>query len=1006
MKRIVLMMSLAGAVLLASCVQQMPGPEVGRTATVSVGVGLSEMSTRAYADGTTAKQLQYAVYEVKDNNLVKIENTGTTEIDGDPYEGTKEMNNLKTQLSFSLLTGHKYGIVFWADSYGGATGAPYTVEFAEEGATMKVDYLKVKANDEKLDAFYAYEEITVNGDGSVSVQLTRPFAQINIGTNDFEKAKVLGGAPDQSYVTVPTYTTLDLKTGAVSGKATTPATYNAIPGQAEGVDPEKYPVEGYDYLAMAYVLVDNENESETIDVAFGWAASPATSGKERTVGSVPVRPNYRTNIYGSILTGSLDLDVEIVPGVGGEDNVMLTWDGETYTQPAYDAEKQTWTVKGADELAWLASQENKDFAGETIELQSDLDLAGKKFPAFAKGALRSGNGIAGGSTSFKGEFDGNGKTIKGFKAEAVKNGSEAAGFFSNIADGAVVKNVTFENVEIVSDIAEQAGIVGIVSGGATVENVKVMGGTIKSKEAAGGIVGRILKSGTVKDCENHANVSTTAHNVGGIVGAAYYNNEGMTITDCDNYGNVSGNYAAGGIVGLNTGDVSNCNNYGKSVVCNNASVGGIVGEQHASGSITGCTNYADITGGDGGTTGTYGAGGIVGWVRYDGNTANYPNLEPITVSDCTNEGKHITGVTGVGGIVGMWYCDGLCTRNTNLAESITASNQFVAGIVGGTQWTSDAVSSKGSKNYGDEKLEVSYNTTYTADDKITGGCKADFIYDNTSGAHTYIHDNKKAAITTVGGAEDFQSAFAGIKDGDIIVLSAGDFDCKTVTWPKNGVAVTIKGNGEDSKLTNLGYVPTDNCDVTLEDLNLFVEKGGSSTSFGFQNANSVTLKNVKVMGEFHTFSAKNAVFEGCYFVHDGVNAADRQGLWCDGYGKTVVKDCIFEVIPPDQPGNETKAILIYSTTNTDMGDVEVTNCTFKKGLTSAKACVEIHSENFTKAGTVTITGCTWDAETYKGGLWREIYNVQDDNHNKGDETTFYTVYVDGQLDQEAKDGKN
>ena len=346
-------------------------------------------------------------------------------------------------------------------------------------------------------------------------------------------------------------------------------------------------------------------------------------------------------------------------------------------------------------------------------------------------------------------------------------------------------------------------------------------------------------------------------------------------------------------------------------------------------------------------------------------------------------------------------------ENINFAETITASGSFAAGIVGNSQWT-EVDSQGGPKDAHTDglKLTVHDNVSYTAKSDIQAGGNTThlFVYINDSD-RTIEEKNTNPSMTTVGSAEDFQSAFADIKDGDIIVLSNGDFDGKSVTWPK-GVAVTIKGNGEESKLTNLGYVNTDGCDLTLENINLFVEKGGSNTSFGFQNANSVTLKNVKVMGEFHTFSAKSAVFEGCYFVHDGVNTADRQGLWCDGYGKTVVKDCTFEVIPPNQNGNETKAILIYSTSNTVMGDVEVTNCTFKKGLKSAKACVEIHSEKFTSAGTITITGCTYDAETYEGGLWREIYNVEDETHHKGDETKFYTVYVDGELKQAAEEGKN
>lgn len=962
MKKIILGMTAAVAMIAASCEKAPMDPVLdGKVATLSIDVGLPEMATRAYADGTTAKHLQYAVYEITGNDIQKVKVGTETENAENPYEGEKDLNNLATKLSFNLLTGHTYGIAFWADAYGkNGTEAPYSVKFGESGATMTVDYSKVKANDENLDAFYAYKEVKVNGDATVSVQLFRPFAQINIGTNDFKEAKALGGAPDHSNVTVPTYTTLDLMTGKASDETTAKFDYNFIPGQADGVAAEEYPVAGYDYLAMAYVLVDEGGE--TIEIKFGWAASPASAGKERTVGSVPVKRNYRTNIYGSILTSSLDLNVEIVPGVGGKDNVMLEWDGETFTQPAFDKETGTYTVNGADELAWLASQTQADFEGQTISLQNDLDLKGLEFPAFASGAKRSGNGLTTESTSFKGVFDGNGKTISGFKAKEVSDKSEAAAFFSNISEGAIVKDITFENVEIVSEKAEQAGIVGLVSGGAKVEGVKVMGGKIQSVEAAGGIVGRVLKNGTVKDCENHADVSTTAHNAGGIVGAAYYDNEDMVIENCDNYGNVSGKYGAGGIVGFNTGKVIDCNNYSETVTCAAASVGGIVGEQHASGSIENCTNYADVSGGDGGT-GTYGAGGIVGWVRYDDNASNYPNLKPITVSGCTNEGKHIKGVTGVGGIVGMWYSDGTCTENTNFAESITASGSFVAGIVGGTQWTE--VDSGRTKEYGDKKLVVTYNTTYTPDDNITGACKDMIIYDNTGREHTVIDDsNKTPTMTTASNQEALAAAASAKEEGAYIKVSAGEY-----TLPQGGFAnnVTIDGSGDATFTIESSSI---NLPAGLEGQNItfknakFSYKENSSYS-GYQNA-GLTYINCEFEGQVFSYSS-DCKYIGCKFSNSG----DNYCMWTYSATPITFEDCEFY--------SEGKALLLYREGSDVTHDVTIKNCKFYASMAvEGKAAIEISSEY--APFKVVIENCTAEGFGLGNVSNNTLWNVKNSNN--------------------------
>ena len=989
MKKLFFATICAAAILATSCEKSFDDVAVGgdKAVTLSVNIGLPEISTRAFADGTKATELKYAVYE-------GTAETGLTKIDNREYCGTTEIN-LHTKLSFTLLKDHKYGLVFWAAP---ENDSPYEVKFEENGATMsyKEDSSPLSLNSDNNDAFYAYQEVTVTGDGSVSVKLTRPFAQINIGTNDFDKAKTLGIDTEllTSYIQVPASGSLNLVTGEVETSATA-GTVRFTGGVPEN---ETYPVKGYEYLAMAYVLVGAEQET-TIDIEFGYSSTGVETTTTRKIGSVPVRRNYRTNIYGALLTSSLDANVDIEPDTDGDKEVMLTWDGESKKQPAYDEELSTYTVKGADELAWLASQPDNSFENETIVLENDLNLAGKEFTAFASGVKRSTATASG--TSFRGVFDGNGKTISNAKV-VVKDATadHAVGFFASVAGAdAEVKNITFENIEIVNETAEQAGVVGIVTEGATIENVKVMGGTIRSKEAAGGIVGRVLKSGTVKDCENHADVSTTAHNVGGIVGAAYYNNEGMSITGCDNYGNISGKYGAGGIVGLNTGEVANCNNYGTSVTSNSASVGGIVGEQHASGSITGCTNYANVTGGN--VAGTYGAGGIVGWVRYDSSTANYPNLKAITVSGCTNKGKHIKGATGVGGIVGVWYSDGECKENINMAETIEASGNFAAGIVGNSQWT-EVDSGRGTKDAPTEGLTLTVhdNVSYTAMGDIKANdCTHLYVYINDS--RTTQYDNTNPSMTTVSSPEDFKNAFEDIKDGDIIVLSNGDFDGKSVTWPKD-VAITIKGNGADkSSITDIGYVKTDGSSLTIEDITLKVESQGSATSIGFEGAKSVSLKNVTVLGEFHTKTAAVTV-ENCNFYFDDINTKDRYGLWIYGSQPAVVKDCVFKVVPPQGNDNETKAILINyndtSATKYVMGDVTVENCKFEAGLESAKAAIEIHSENFSSAGTLTIKNCTYDDKTYKGGLWREIYNKQDDSHEKGQPTTFYTVYVDGEQD--------
>ena len=345
----------AGMLLATSCQQQEFTPALGE-ATVTFEVATPEIATRAYSDGTTANKLQYAVYHMNDTQYGTISHKTTdAEIHG------------TTTLSLQLTAGETYKIILWADAYGEDQNSPYDVNF--EDKTMIVDYTNtnVVSNNESLDAFYAVKQFTVNGAQTETVELRRPFAQLNIGTNDYAKAEAASGyVPTESSVKVKgIYNTLNLAEGTVSGGDDEYVTFNSalIPTG------ETFPVAGYDYVAMNYVLVGPESVGDEgkslVEVQF--TLTDGTTDKTRTVSSVPVQRNYRTNIYGSILTSDVDVNVEINPGyivtedteleealralVDGKENIIYLAAGD-YTMPTgtnVNLQGKTLTIKGTKE---------------------------------------------------------------------------------------------------------------------------------------------------------------------------------------------------------------------------------------------------------------------------------------------------------------------------------------------------------------------------------------------------------------------------------------------------------------------------------------------------------------------------------------------------------------------------------------------------------------------------------------------------------------------------------
>ena len=284
----------AAALLVTSCNDEMDnGLKTGDEGTVTFTAQLpSEMGTRAFADGLTAKHLQYAVYEAGQSTPLPVFGDETRVV------GEAEMVDLKKSVTLQLTSGKSYDVIFWADA---TTDSPYTFNPASQ--EVSVDYSKVNNNSDNCDAFFKKETITVSGNQSVDVKLTRPFAQVNIGTDDFDAAKASGLEVTQTEVVAKAFATLNLATGEVSDEADRTFTMKAIPTASDG----EFPVAGgYKYLSMDYLLVGADKA--TVDVAFNYGGP-----QSRTFTNVPVQRNYRTNIYGSLLTNTTDFNVVIEP---------------------------------------------------------------------------------------------------------------------------------------------------------------------------------------------------------------------------------------------------------------------------------------------------------------------------------------------------------------------------------------------------------------------------------------------------------------------------------------------------------------------------------------------------------------------------------------------------------------------------------------------------------------------------------------------------------------------
>ena len=295
----------------------------------------------------------------------------------------------------------------------------------------------------------------------------------------------------------------------------------------------------------------------------------------------------------SINGDSMEMDEVVVPEYG----MQLGFSGGAGT------EEDPVLINSTADMQNLASLVgSNDFTDKHFALMTSIDLGSEWMPI--GNGKRSGGDMSSDSTPFTGVFDGrdNTITINGFAAVEEGQGVGIFGFVSG--ESAEIKNLRVQasvDYQESMEIADNAGIiVGILNEGASVTGCEILeGSTFKTKGLAGGIVGRILRKGTIDSCVNYADITAAEDKVAGIVAAAYYNQERsheptIFINNCDNYGDITGPYYVGGISGLVQGaKITDCHNHG--AISALYAVGGVIGSVEFGNEIDGLSNTGVIT---------------------------------------------------------------------------------------------------------------------------------------------------------------------------------------------------------------------------------------------------------------------------------------------------------------------------------------------------------------------------------------------------------------------------
>ena len=424
----------------------------------------------------------------------------------------------RTSFNLTLIKDQEYKVLFWADKGTDAMGDLY---YKTTDNLQHVSFLDAArtGNNDALDAFSKMEVITraeSKAGFSKSVQLTRPFGQVNFITTDIPAINALTGGsaflPTDVKVSYTTCTGFDVLNQTGTGSEAIEYTAPVYSAMDPATNPAKYT------LSMDYMLTaTSEKETRPVVKLTALAGNYELTTVEVT--NYPVQRNYRTNIIGNLLTTTNEFVVEVDPMWTNESDLsfvapglIVSENGEYHIQSAEGLRNFSRFVNGGNSLS-----------GKIVVLDANVDLENAEWTPVGQT----------GATQFMGTFNGNGYTISNLRINNTDDGGNCVTGLFGWLNSAIVKNIKISGANItghhnVGTIAGYLETSGCTIESCTVENAIISCTSVNSEangDKCGGIVGHAGNGGVkVKDCVVKNSSISAGRDAGQVVGAALTEN--------------------------------------------------------------------------------------------------------------------------------------------------------------------------------------------------------------------------------------------------------------------------------------------------------------------------------------------------------------------------------------------------------------------------------------------------------------------------------------------------
>lgn len=341
-------------------------------------------------------------------------------------------------------------------------------------------------------------------------------------------------------------------------------------------------------------------------------------------------------------------------------------------------ESDPYIVKNLNTLFYLLHKDSLHHAAglhfkqsdefETIDMQG-VDLEGRGHTA----------------QPFAGHYDGNNVILNGLTHRGTSKPQIDcyAGLFSKLLDGAVVENITFNDVDIYRQAKYTGAVAGYSSGDVTLSNITLYSGAIDDcGSSIGGLIGMAEKGDvTIQDIYSTLNVKGE-QSIGGLIGEA--NNAKLTIkrVTLSNRALTSGDTNIGGMIGYANNCSLHCDDISAvyrtdaedsdiaTLEAEGPNIGLLVGRLNHNESISLVKNISCQLP----IHGKGFVGGLFGSVSGENGTIELKGIN-VTANHLTNSESY------TGGIAGYW--DGLNLKvDSVVMQAALKGNIHVGGLIG------------------------------------------------------------------------------------------------------------------------------------------------------------------------------------------------------------------------------------------------------------------------------------------------------------------------------------